>query len=208
MLRCAFRAGLREKMLLDNSGGSWKMGDGTEGEVWFGPGSRPAAHFHPNEQQRQAGSPGNLDPVTPIDEDNGRRGNIACHRSAKNVSERADSTSGRGRPLLLAFGFSPGSSQRDIMSTGKVDKDAHPSQACCSESAWLAEWESVFPGLRKRRKQSNVAHETLTSGGAGHRQQHLDALSSDGDGGTVSMDMSSETVTAEYLWGSIGVVDK
>ncbi len=206
MLRCAYRAGLREKMLLDNSGGSWKVDGGPEGEVSFGDAARPAAGFRQNEQQWQAGDPGNAGPDTPVDEDNGRCGNIPCHRvddaSSKNVSRQVSSSSGRCRPVLLAFRFSLGSSQRGILSTGQVDKYAHAGQACYSESAWLAEWESVFPGLSKRNNQSNVAHEGPNS--ARRRQQHLDARSSDGDGGAVGIDISNQTITSEYLWGSIG----
>jgi len=36
------------------------------------------------------------------------------------------------------------------------------------------------------------------------QQQHLDAVSSDGGGGPVSMDISNASITADYLWGSTG----
>lgn len=205
MLRCAYRAGLRKATMLDNIDGSWKMGNGdaspicdinaktlqrhldspsnndAKGDVISGSANR--------EQQRRAGCPGTLAPapVTPVGGDGA---------SEKSLSRNMKSASGRPRPVLLAFGLSPGSSQRDTLSAESASKDIHPSQACCSESAWLRQWEYVFPGISRWNTGRKMSRGVLATACLDEpdRASHI-------AGGEGKMDKNNEIITAEYLWG-------
>lgn len=197
MLRCAYRAGLSGNMLLDDSGDGWNMGSGPDRELQgvprtFSDDSEVYGRQDDTEQVR--------DPTHDIEE---RQAVNQCrtifHIGAPTKFLRRNVvTSSKGcRPVLLYFRLSPGAmGRRNTMSTGTNSDDSRGRKASTpssgrtllspSESAWLSEWESVFPDLRYRK----CAIRDMASG-------PVKVLARRWGGGNTGDD----AVTHEYLWG-------
>lgn len=191
MLRCAYRAGLRGEALLNDNGDGWKMGGGPDRTLQDAPRTDSSC-------SGVSGYQDNTEKARDPTHDMEARHALSHAGAPTKVLPRNVVATRKGcRPILLSFRLSPGVMERcATTSTGNNSDDfigckAFPPSSVraaesLSESAWLSEWESVFPDLRYRQSAVRDTASGLNKVLARRR-------------GVRNTD--DDEVTDEYLWG-------
>lgn len=192
MLRCAYRAGFMGEALLHDERGGWNTGSGPDRILEGIPRTNSSHPEEVYECQVNTDKVRNQAINTPQ-----RCGTLSRAGAPSMILPRNVTTSTGCRPVLLSFKLSPSVvGRRTTIPTASNEDNFGGSKASplssvrtpisLLESAWLSEWESVFPGLRYRK----CVVRGIVSGSAKALARTRGEGNTDGD-----------AVTDEFLWG-------